>query len=231
MPIGKERIGVGVIGSGRIGSLRAHLSAGSARVGFLAVSDIDPARAAALAQQTEAAFHSGDNRAVIGHPEVDAVIVATPEGEHTEAVCLALELGKPVLVEKPIALTLAEADRILAAQAKSGADLYVGYTQRLRRRFLSVKEHIAAGRLGEVMAGRLTIHHSRADAQQMRARAKGATPITNSLTYMADLALWFFAPRRPVRVCAVGGGEVFQDGPDKLGDYGWGIVTFDAGYA
>ncbi|OGL67433.1 MAG: hypothetical protein A3J27_14020 [Candidatus Tectomicrobia bacterium RIFCSPLOWO2_12_FULL_69_37] len=231
MPIGKERIGVGVIGSGRIGSLRAHLAAGSPRVNFLAVSDIDPARARAVAQQAEAAFYSADNRAVIEHPEVDAVIVATPEGDHTEAVCLALALGKPVLVEKPIALTLADADRILAAQARSGADLFVGYTQRLRRRFLSVKEHIEAGRLGEVMAARLNIYHSRSDARQMRARAGGTTPFTNSLTYMADLALWFFAPRRPVRVYAVGGGEVFPDTPGGLGDHGWAIVTFEDGAA
>jgi predicted dehydrogenase len=230
VPTSKERIGVGVVGSGRIGSLRAHLAAGSPRVGFLALADKDPARAAAVAQQTEAAFHSADNRAVIAHPEVDAVIVSTPEGEHAEAVCLALELGKPVLVEKPVALSLAEADRILAAQARSGADLFVGYTQRLRRRFLSVKEHIEAGRLGEVMAGRLNIYHSRSDARQMRARAEGATPFTNSLTYMADLALWFFAPRRPARVYAVGGGEVFPD-PPGLGDHGWAIVTFGDGAA
>ncbi|MBI3127437.1 MAG: Gfo/Idh/MocA family oxidoreductase [Candidatus Tectomicrobia bacterium] len=231
MALGKERIGIGVIGSGRIGSLRAHLAGGSPRVGFLAVSDIDPARARAVAQQAEAAFHTADNRAVIEHPEVDAVIVSTPEGDHAEAVCLALELGKAVLVEKPIALTLAEADRILAAQAKGGADLFVGYTQRLRRRFLSVKEHIAAGRLGEVLAGRLTIHTPRSVARQVYARAPRANPFTDEITYMADMALWFFEPRRPVRACAVAGSEVFPDHPDKMGDYGWGIVTFEGGAA
>jgi len=226
MVTGKPEIGIGVIGAGRMGTLRAHLAAGSPQVGFLAVADTDPARAASLAQQTEAAFHSGDPRAVIEHPQVDAVIVATPEDAHAEAVCHALALGKPVLVEKPLALTLAEADRALEAGRRGGAELFVGYSQRLRRRFLSVKEHIGAGRLGEVMAARMCIYHSRADARQMRERS-AAGPFVNSLAYVADMALWFFAPRTPVRVYAIGGG----DDPDGLGAWGWAIVTFSDGAA
>ncbi len=214
-----------------MGTIRAHLLSSDASVNFLAISDIDPGKASALAQQTEAAFHTGDNRAVVKHPGVDALIVATPEGDHTESICMALAAGKPVLVEKPIALTLEDADRILSARARSGADLFIGYTQRLRRRFVSIKEQIEAGRLGEVMAARLSIYHSRADARQMYARSEMVSPFTNSLTYMADMALWFFAPRRAVRVYAQGGGEIFPDQPDGIGDYGWAIVTFEDGAA
>ena len=87
---------------------------------FFAISDIDAERARAVAQQNEAAFHTSDNREVIEHPQVDALIVSTPEGEHTEAICMALEIGKPVLVEKPIALTLPDADRIMASRARGG---------------------------------------------------------------------------------------------------------------
>ncbi len=227
----RREIGVGVIGAGRMGAIRAHLLSSDAAVDFLAISDIDGEKASALAQQTEAAFHTDDNRALIERPEVHALIVSTPEGDHTEAVCLALEAGKPVLVEKPIALTLEDADRILSARARSGADLFVGYTQRLRRRFVSIKEHIEAGRLGEVMSARLCIYHSRADARQMYARSRTVSPFTNSLTYMADMALWFFAPRKVVRVYARAGSEIFSDQPDGLGDYGWAIVTFEDGAA
>jgi predicted dehydrogenase len=48
---------------------------------------------------------------------------------------------------------------------------------------------------------------------------------------MADLALWFFAPRRAVRVYALGGGELFPDTPGGIGDYGWAIATFEDGAA
>ncbi len=224
-------IGIGLIGAGRMGSIRAHLSSSHAVVNFLAISDIDPAKASALAQQTEAAFHTDDNRAVIEHPDVDALIVSTPEGEHTDAICRALELGKPVLVEKPISLSLEDADRILESKARSNADLYIGYTQRMRRRFLSIREQIEAGRLGEVMSARMSIYNSRAVARQVYARSDDASPFTDALTYMADMALWFFSPRKAVRVYAQAGSEVFSDHPHQLGDYGWAIVTFEDGAA
>ncbi|HBK80487.1 MAG TPA: hypothetical protein DDZ83_12605 [Nitrospinae bacterium] len=227
----KPEIGIGLIGAGRMGSIRAHLATTHPAVNFLAISDADSAKARALAQQTEAAFYTGDNRAVIEHPDVDALIVSTPEGEHTDSICRALELGKPVLVEKPISLSLADADRILGARDASGADLFIGYTQRMRRRFLSIKEHIDAGRLGEVMAARMTINNSRAVARQVYRRSAHASPFTDALTYMADMALWFFAPRKPVRVYAQAGSEVFSDHPAGMGDYGLAIVTFEDGAA
>src|ERR1700722_20930488 len=83
----QPHLGIAVVGSGRIGTLRARLAAKHPSVRFLAVSDKDPARAKALAEQAGAHFHSGSNEEVINHPEVTAVVVSTPEQEHTEAVC------------------------------------------------------------------------------------------------------------------------------------------------
>ncbi len=58
---------------------------------------------------------------MIAHPEVNAVFVSTPEGEHAAPVCKALELGKPVLVEKPLALSLNDAEAIFKTlQATAG---------------------------------------------------------------------------------------------------------------
>lgn len=229
MPEQKETVGVGLIGAGRMGSIRAHLAATSPLVDFFAVSDIDPAKAAVVAEQTGAAFHTDDNLAVINHPDVQAVIVSTPEGEHTDAVCAALEAGKSVLVEKPIALSLVDADRILETWGRSRGHLYVGYNQRIRRRYVSVKEQIDSGRLGRVISGRLHHYVSRAVYRQIYQRSPHASPITDGLTYMADMALWFLAPRKPVRVYAQAGGDVFADHPQGIGDYGWAVVTFDDG--
>src|ERR1700742_4259746 len=109
----QSHLGIAVVGSGRIGTLRARLAAKHPSVRFLAVSDKDPARARTLAEQAGANMHSGSNDEVIAHPDVTAVFVSTPEQEHPDAVCRALELGKSVLVEKPIALSLKDASRIL----------------------------------------------------------------------------------------------------------------------
>src|SRR5215210_1478600 len=108
-----KELGVAVIGAGRIGTLRAKLSAKHPSVGFLAISDMDSSRAAKLAGETGADFHTGDNFAAIERPEVNAVFVSTPEGEHAAPIIRALELGKPVLCEKPIALDRADAERVI----------------------------------------------------------------------------------------------------------------------
>src|SRR4051812_37201519 len=115
----RKALGIAVVGCGRIGSLRARLAAKHPAVSFLAVSDVDPARARALAELTGADFHSGANDDPIRRPEVNAVIVSTPEGEHAAPVRTALELGKAVLVEKPIALTLEHADEMLETVART----------------------------------------------------------------------------------------------------------------
>ena len=85
-------LGIGVIGAGRIGTLRARLAAKHPAVRFLAVSDKEAANAKAppLAELAGADFHSADNEAVIAHPQVNAVFVSTPESEHAAPVCPAL---------------------------------------------------------------------------------------------------------------------------------------------
>ena len=106
-------LGVGIIGSGRIGTLRANMASRHPSVRFLAVSDLDPERAGLLGQCVNADFTSSDNLRVISHPEVNTVIVSTSEHEHTLSILQALDLGKPVFVEKPLALTLDERTRLL----------------------------------------------------------------------------------------------------------------------
>ena len=63
---------------------------------------------------------------MISRPEVNAVVVSTSEGEHLAPMLKAVELGKPVLVEKPIALTLADADRVIRAVEQAGGSVRVG---------------------------------------------------------------------------------------------------------
>src|ERR1700693_343967 len=127
-----NKIGLGIVGSGRIGTLRARLAAGHSAVASIAVSDLEPANAAKLATLVGARSHGSDNLAVIEDPDVTAVIAATSEAEHLAPVLAAIRCGKPVLVEKPIALTVREADQVLEALAKSGADLRVGYSRRYK---------------------------------------------------------------------------------------------------
>jgi len=224
-----RQLGVAVVGAGRIGAMRAQLAAAHPAVGFLAISDADPARAKALAEKTGAQFHSGDNAAVINRPEVNAVIVATSEHEHAAPVLEALELGRAVLVEKPIALDLAEADRVLAAARKSRGSLRVGYSRRFKRRYLLAKEQIVQGRLGTIVGLGARLYNTRAQVFAMLDRNPGATPVVDSLTYYVDLLGWYLEGNRVTEVWARGAGGAIRDAGYACDDVTWAILRMADG--
>ncbi len=227
----RDEIGLAVVGSGRIGSLRARIAAEHPAVRFVAVSDIDPGRARKLAETVSASAWSGDNLEVISHPEVTAVVVSTSEGEHVQAILQALELGKAVLVEKPIALSLTDADRILAAVAANKGDLRVGYSRRFRKRYHVAKEQIVRGRMGRLLGAAARVYNSRSQALAMLQRNPHATPVVDALTYYVDLMNWFLEGRRVVEVTAIGQRGVLAAAGHATDDLTWAILKYDDGAA
>ena len=189
--IERKTLGLAVIGSGRIGGLRAQLAAGHPAVRFIATADQDPKKAEALAKKVGASVHSDDNDAIIAHPDVNAVIVSTSEGEHLAPILKALSLGKPVLVEKPIALSVADADQVIRTIEKSGVGVHVGYSRRYKERYLIAKEQLVQGRLGTLTGGAARVFNSRSQALAMLSRNAHATPVVDALTYYVDLMNWF----------------------------------------
>lgn len=91
-----------------------------------------------------------DARALIADPEIDAIYVATPPGSHKEYALLAAQAGKPVYVEKPMALSSAECQEMIAACHAASVPLFVAYYRRALPRFLKVKELIESGAVGEI---------------------------------------------------------------------------------
>lgn len=226
--IGKE-LGIAFIGAGRMGSQRASIAATHPAVRFLAIADIDPARARTVGEKVKADLCSGDNLEVISRPEVNAVVVSTPEHDHTRAVLQALELGKPVLVEKPLALALDDARKIAAAVRDARGDLFVGYTKRYTRSYILAKEYIARGCLGKMLGATTRVYNSRAQAFQILKRSPHASPVLDVLTYYVDLVCWFFAGNAPTEVVARGQKGVFKDAGYDADDVTWAIVTFADG--
>ena len=225
----QNNIGIAVVGAGRIGTLRARLAAKHPSVRFLAVSDRDPARAETLAEQAGADLHSGSNEEVISHPDVTAVIVSTPEQEHTEPILQALRLGKPVLVEKPIGFSLSDADRILSALHETKGDLRVGYSRRYKECFLRAKEQMRHDRLGKVVGGTARVYNSRAQAFAILKRDPHATPVMDVLTYYVDLMCWFLEGNPPVEVVARGQSGIFKEAGYGAHDVTWAILTLAGG--
>jgi predicted dehydrogenase len=193
------------------------------------VSDTNRAAAQKLAQQAGAQFHSTDNREVIARPEVTAVIVSTSEGEHVAPVLQAIELGKPVLVEKPLALNLKDADRIIAAVIKAKANVRVGYSRRYKDRYLIAKEQILQGRVGRIVGGAARVFNSRSQALAILKRNPEATPVVDALTYYVDLMNWLLEGTAPVEVFARGQKGVLKEAGYDVDDVNWAILTYGDG--
>src|SRR5262245_10879490 len=138
---------VAVIGVGHLGRHHARILSGLPDVTLSAVVDVNRARAEEIAasNRTVARF---DYRDVVS--EVDAVSIAVPTEVHSEIACAFLSSGIPALVEKPLARTIAEADSILAASAKSGALLGVGHTERFNPAVAAATPLLTAPRFIEV---------------------------------------------------------------------------------
>ena len=225
-----REIGLGIIGSGRIGTLRARLAAGHPAVGSIAVSDLEPKNAEKLAGLVGGRSHGADNLAVIDDPAVTAVIVSTSEGEHLAPLLAAIERGKPVLVEKPIALSVREADRVLAALQKSGGNVRVGYSRRYKERYQIAKEQVVKERLGTLTGGAARVFNSRSQALAMLQRNPHATPVVDALTYYVDLMNWLFEGRKLVEIYARGQTGVLKAaGHDHVADVSYAVLTYDDG--
>ncbi|HEX5473123.1 MAG TPA: Gfo/Idh/MocA family oxidoreductase [Vicinamibacterales bacterium] len=141
------RVRIAVIGVGHLGRHHARLLAASPLAELVAVVDTVPDRAAASAEATGARAMA-DYRDLLG--QVDAVTIAVPTEQHAEVARPFLERGTAVLVEKPLARSVAEADGLLAAAAASGAVLAVGHTERYNPAVAAVLPLVTAPRFIEV---------------------------------------------------------------------------------
>ncbi len=143
----------GIIGCGDVTEVKSgpglQKATGSSLV---AVMRRDGARAADYARRHGVPHWYDDARKLINDPEVDAVYIATPPGNHLEYALQVRAAGKPAYVEKPMARNHAECQRMIEAFDQARLPLFVAYYRRGLPRFIKTKELIAAGRIGEVTA-------------------------------------------------------------------------------
>lgn len=144
--------GIGIIGAGYFGEVHAQAITllEGARVVAVASGRVDQAES--LAARYGGKVHQGW-RAVLEDDAVEAVVIATPHHMHTEITVTALGRGKHVLLEKPMAPTVAECDAILAAERAGGGRLMVGHLPRFLRPVMAAGEIVASGRVGRPVTG------------------------------------------------------------------------------
>jgi myo-inositol 2-dehydrogenase/D-chiro-inositol 1-dehydrogenase len=119
----QKMINVGVIGSGGMGGRHIRNLASQTPAQVVAIMDVDQARAEAVAAESGGGKVYAETKALIADPNVQAVVIASPDPFHAEAALACIEAGKPVLCEKPLATNLADAKKVLEAEVAGGKRL------------------------------------------------------------------------------------------------------------
>ena len=147
-----DTIGVGVVGCGFVG-YGAHVPAFSSIEGsrLVAVADPDAGRLTKAAKKFQVKTYQ-DYKDLVKDPEIQAVVVSVPTSLHADVALAAIEAGKHVLCEMPLAESMKQADRIIDAAAKQRVYLMPSLTFRFAPPFVKVKELLDQGKLGEPTA-------------------------------------------------------------------------------
>ena len=194
-----EPVRVGIIGAGLAGSLHlAAILAQPAAFQAVAVCTRRPERAAAVALETRIPAHTSDYRAVCRDPGVEAVIVATPPHLHHAMAIAALEAGKHVLCEKPMARNLAEARDMQRIADRVGVVAMVNFEHRFLPLRRQIKTLIDEGFLGEPRAATVVVHHASLNDPHDRPwgwlmeQDKGGGMLGASGAHYVDNLRWWF---------------------------------------
>ncbi len=147
---GGKALRFALIGCGDIGILRAQALARAAGCRLVVTADTDAAKAATVAAIVPGAVSVADWRLAIARDDVDAVIVSTPPSLHQEMTIAALEAGKHVLCEKPLARTPDECRAMVAAAERTGRRLATGFNYRFYPSFSKARALLDSGIIGEL---------------------------------------------------------------------------------
>jgi inositol 2-dehydrogenase len=140
---------IGIIGLGRMGQVYARTLATSIAGGRLyAIAESDERLRVAMADAFNVSHAFVDAHDLIAHPDVAAVVIATPTSTHPELVIAAARAGKAIFCEKPLALTLEATHAVLEVVAKAAVPLQVGFMRRFDAAYQKAYAYIAAGKIG-----------------------------------------------------------------------------------
>jgi len=179
-------IRVALLGAGIMGADHARIIAEDVPGAELqVVCDASEDRARLVAGSCGARHASTDPLAVIERDDVDAVIVASPDDTHAALTLKALELGKPVLCEKPLATTAEECLRVIEAEMKTGRRLvHLGFMRRFDPGYAEMKRALTDGALGRA----LVMHNFHRNVESPGTWFTGRMAISNSAPHEFDVA-------------------------------------------
>jgi predicted dehydrogenase len=220
-----RRVRIGVIGAGgRMGQLHARTYDSLPNAELVSVCDVDAGAATELGARLGVTVHR-DFREMLADPGLEAVSVCTPDQLHVEPAVEAARAGKHVLLEKPIATTLQDAETIAEACAAAGVVLLVGHVLRFDPRFCAAAAALEAGELGALQ----TMFARRVNGVAAQDRLHGRVNLQMFLgVHDYDLLRWY-ARAEVVEVVARSRWGLLRRNGHDVEDATTAIFTFENG--
>ncbi|UCF99745.1 MAG: Gfo/Idh/MocA family oxidoreductase [Spirochaetaceae bacterium] len=219
-----EKIGIGIIGAGFMGMLHARALSQLADVRVLAASDPALKKAPQLPGQSEPLRLYPDHRELLDNPDIHAVVIATPEDLHCQSVKDSAAAGKHILLEKPIATTLEDADAIIEAADRHKVKLMMAHLLRYDVRYAQIKTAVQDGVIGKPL-----VCYARRNAVVQEARRLGGRVEVEEYISVHDIdqVFWYFDDRAVKVSAEVAEGPVMKE----LGvhDFIWITIRFEKG--
>jgi myo-inositol 2-dehydrogenase / D-chiro-inositol 1-dehydrogenase len=204
-------VNIGLVGAGRIGSFHAEsIARRLVDANLVAVADPAPGAAETLAARLGAPNAYTTVSELLANPEIEGVVIATPARFHTSVVVEAAKAGKAVFCEKPMALTLDEADQAIAAAAAAEVPLQVGFNRRWDQSFHEGRAAIDAGKVGSVQLLR-SLTRDPGPYGGDPAKTPLWTIFYETLIHDFDTLLWLNPAAKPVEVTAIADALVRPD--------------------
>ena len=226
-------IEVAVVGTGWCGGIRAETLAVHPLVKGLHLAEIREDRLEQMEAKTRPTTATTDYRKLVERKGIDAVYIsATPENLHFPMAKEFLEAGKHVFLEKPIAVTLEEADELIRISKSKKLKFSIGYSQRFNPKYAYVRQCIRDGTIGKPVSALVSRHITRSLGKKISGRIK-LSPAAMESTHDLDFLLWCLEPAKPVRVYSQVNYGALREQSGSAGadipDTQWITVTLDSG--
>jgi myo-inositol 2-dehydrogenase/D-chiro-inositol 1-dehydrogenase len=186
-----DDVAVGIVGTGRIARVHAAAYRSVRGASLVSCMDVDDTTARAFAAdfglKTAETFE-----AMIADPEIDAVIIATPNSLHAQQTVAALAAGKHVFCQKPIALDLADAKLVADAATASDRALQFGFMLRFTPPLPALRARVVGGELGELIGSQSAVFGWEPNNEWFYDPRHGGGVILDTLVHFVDLVLWVF---------------------------------------
>ena len=188
-----------LIGCGRVSENHLAAITGSPFMKLVAVCDADPVKAQSKGEKYDVPFYTDYHKMMQAHPEIEVLNIATPTGYHARHVIDLARHGKHIVVEKPMALTVADCDAMIKACSKNNCRLFVVKQNRFNPAVQAARRALDEGRFGKMVLGTVRLRWQRTQKYYEQDNWHGTWELDGGVmsqqaSHHLDLLQWFMGP-------------------------------------